>query len=92
MAAVKYDTQPDRSSLWRESIVVGSLHASRVNEASQLIQNQRMDNRSTTWKGDGSAFCVAESRAYEFAALGDGEASENAAALAVVSWHAGVLR
>ncbi len=49
VAPVKYDTRPDRSSLWRESIPVGALHVSSVNEARQLLQYQRVDNRSTTW-------------------------------------------
>lgn len=49
VAPVKYDTRPDKSSLWRENISVGTLHVSRVDEARQLLQHQRVDNRSTTW-------------------------------------------
>ena len=49
VASIKYDTRPDGSRLWQENIAVGMLHASRVEEARRQIQNQRVDNRSTTW-------------------------------------------
>ena len=49
VASIRYDTSPDRSSMWKGTIVVGALHSSRVAEARQLIQYQSVDNRSTTW-------------------------------------------
>lgn len=49
VAPVKYGTRPDRSSFCRENVLVGTVYASRVDEARQLIQNQKVDNGSTKW-------------------------------------------
>ena len=49
VAAIRYNTRPQRSGLWSENIRVGTIDHRRVDAARQLIQNQYVDNQSTTW-------------------------------------------
>ena len=46
---IRYDIRPQRSGLWMENILCGSISSSRVDAARSLIQSQFVDNVSTTW-------------------------------------------
>lgn len=49
VASTRYDTRPERSTLFKEKVLVGNLSRSAVSHARDLIQTQPVNNRESTW-------------------------------------------